>query len=369
MFRKISRKTWLFNLDCHVSVIADLKSGFRGLHATKVISWSLSGHNFVFRRIFTQPDPVAGINANSWSRMDSRDVEKFRTKYLKFLRCFDGFIVTHTPVFIEIFSTFKKPILVVVSTRYEHPYTTLPQRWQALDDALKAGSQCGRLTIVANNRGDADYFSDLVGLQIRVVPSLCDYIAYTDRKAPDLKIVQAKSEDFARRISIAIGGPWQTKREALGNRYSFSELGRVAAVVYIPYNTSTMTLFELATIGVPVLVPSASFLKRLASEEPGVMSELVFANNSRFLGKERSSGQNLTPGSASGDFLDWWIGRADFYDTALMPNVLQFESWSDPVFQTDFRLFRESVKKKVDTRNAALRAQRHELLANFVSGL
>jgi azurin len=47
-----------FNLDCHISVIADIKQIFENL-GHSVTSWSVSGHNWVFGRT---PDVVEVIN-------------------------------------------------------------------------------------------------------------------------------------------------------------------------------------------------------------------------------------------------------------------------------------------------------------------
>ena len=50
----------LFNLDCHISVIADLKKIFEDLNH-QVTSWSVSGHNWVFDR---EPSKVDVVNQN-----------------------------------------------------------------------------------------------------------------------------------------------------------------------------------------------------------------------------------------------------------------------------------------------------------------
>lgn len=53
-----------FNIDCHVSVIADLKKIFENL-GHEVTSWSISGHNWVFGNY---PKKIEIINEHSWRK-------------------------------------------------------------------------------------------------------------------------------------------------------------------------------------------------------------------------------------------------------------------------------------------------------------
>jgi len=75
----------------------------------------------------------------------------------------------------------------------------------------------------------------------------------------------------------------------------------------------------LATAGVPVTVPSRNLLKQMALNYSGVLSELSYFQI-RALGTQGLGIED--PNNYSSDlFYDWWLDRADFYDTKLMPNV------------------------------------------------
>lgn len=63
----------IFNLDCHVSVIADLKQIFENL-GHEVTSWSISGHNWIFNR---EKSKVDIINENTWMNLDDDVCERF----------------------------------------------------------------------------------------------------------------------------------------------------------------------------------------------------------------------------------------------------------------------------------------------------
>ena len=70
----------LFNLDLHISVIADLKSGLKS-HDANLISWSISSANRYNRKVFRVQDPVRVINGNNWASLDDDLIEKFSNYY------------------------------------------------------------------------------------------------------------------------------------------------------------------------------------------------------------------------------------------------------------------------------------------------
>mgnify|MGYP003351664753 CR=1 FL=1 len=56
-----------------------------------------------------------------------------------YLEQFDGFIVTHSPVFCLLFEKFCKPIILINSCRYEQPFswTNDIESWDWLNTKLK----------------------------------------------------------------------------------------------------------------------------------------------------------------------------------------------------------------------------------------
>jgi hypothetical protein len=59
-----------FNIDCHVSVISDIKNIFTEL-GHKVYNWSLSGHNWIFN--FSECNsPVGNSNTARNAASDSK---------------------------------------------------------------------------------------------------------------------------------------------------------------------------------------------------------------------------------------------------------------------------------------------------------
>ena len=98
----------IFNLDCHISVIADLKDIFESL-GNEVVSWSVSGHNWVFKREASKVDVV---NENTWHGLDQRMCDMFYERYKDELSVYDAFLCTYPPSFCMLYEKFKKPIIM-----------------------------------------------------------------------------------------------------------------------------------------------------------------------------------------------------------------------------------------------------------------
>ena len=82
----------LFNLDAHISVIADVENIFTHLYPEiEITKWSVSGHTWVFDE---QKDPVEVVNHQTWKQFDLEMIQQFQQRYDNFLRLFDGFILS-----------------------------------------------------------------------------------------------------------------------------------------------------------------------------------------------------------------------------------------------------------------------------------
>lgn len=358
----------IFNLDLHVSIIADLKSGAVPLDLS-VTSWSISGANRVFRKVLWAPDPVEVINATTWQKLNSDMIQDFRHRYNTFLRSFDGFVVTHTPFFAEIYDGLDKPVLAVAGTRYEWPLTLDRNRWKSFDEYIKSSTKSGKLFLVANNMGDTDYLQFHTGVTPRYVPSLCEYTGQNWDGLLSHYLVVARSTDLINQVSRITNNLWVDSQSVLGKNYSWADLARGKAIFVVPYNISTMTLFELATMGVPVVVPSPRLLKILRHKFSGVLSELSFMemNSMHIDGLGKDDPNNFL----SESYLDWWLNRADFYNSMLMPNVFVIDELEELnyihlIFDKHFSV---AYKSSISDRNASLFDTRRSLLGDFIDAL
>ena len=358
----------LFNLDLHVSVINDLMQS--PPLKSSVTNWSISNHNRIFRPKFPAPDPVAFINQNNWKRLDDEQIDRFLARYAKFLSKFDGFVVTYPTSFIQIFERLDKPIFSVTAIRYEWPFATSLQKWQTLDSSIESMVKSGKLQLHANNLGDSEYMWNYNSHLPEVIPSVCDYVLNQKPLAPHdgsdkrYAILQPErlSPDF---VSELRSKGFHPISEFFPGGYEFSDLGELDAVFFVPYNTSTMTLFELATLGTPVLIPEDEWLRELANplnSDADALSEVALSGTVQRIGTGFGLDLNdLTDRKV----VDWWLARADFADQKLMPNVSRVPS--------SFSMKELSVDRvsavELQKRNEKLIAERNGALTRFVQSL
>jgi hypothetical protein len=129
-----------------------------------------------------------------------------------------------------------------------------------------------------------------------------------------------------------------------------------------------MTLFEFATLGMPVFVPSKSLSFALARGFKGVFSEISFRDPSEELVHPQEPGF-LGADYTSEGYLDWWLDRADFSDPLLMPNVRIVNSLADKALSAPTGKVFSLLPQETVKRNAALSEKRFEFLDRFVRKL
>ena len=357
-----SHKIRIFNLDLHTSMIADLKMGFQECDVL-LISWNLSGNNRNFRKIFKIKDPVYPFSTKLWTEYNDLDFAKFRKRYGFFLSRFDAFVVCYPPAFVEIFAGFGKPILVNIGTRYEAPYTRNLDRWDSLNRTLKAGINSSQLTLIANNVGDADYLYHFTGIAPIVLPSLCDYTRVKWQGGQNANVIFCRNANLAHKIIAESEGQIITSRDLLGQNWHYKDLAELSSVTVIPYNISTMSLFEYATAGIPVRIPSALLLLELYSEYPDILNEVSFLGA---WGIEFAPTDDELQNYTNIETLKWWLKRADFYQPDLMPNVQVCETLSE--LTSIFPTSQDPSKymAKIEARNSRLSDDRTRVLTEFL---
>mgnify|MGYP003643928005 CR=1 FL=1 len=308
-----------FNLDLHISVIADIKNIFEEL-GHEVDDWSISGHSWVMGK---EPKQVKIINQNTWRNIDENLADQFYECYKEELSKYDGFIVTHTPCFSLLYEKFEKPIIVVASTRYEEPFSNNMAGWYKFNNYLQNGIDNKQIIPISNNKYDSKYTELFTGREWQTIPSLCEYTnsKYTGKK--DLFLYSSKFKS-----AMAVPKLVQKERE-LRSGYTWQELADYKGIVHVPYNASTMSIFEQYTSNIPLFFPNHDFLKDLRARygQNGVMSELswnqVFnhsSNSSIFVGLDDPNNYK------NNDMMMCWTKLADFYDKENMPHIQHFGS-------------------------------------------
>jgi hypothetical protein len=321
-----------FNIDCHVSVIADLKNIFTNL-GHEVTSWSLSGHTWVFNE---SPSNVKIIGSDKWKSLDQEKCDKFYETYKEELSQYDGFIVTYPTPFALLYEKFKKPIIVQIPIRYEYPFTTDSNKWIWLNEYLNEGVKSGKIILVSNNKYDKYYAESWLDNEVKYIPSLCEYTnAQYDLKSPNWLLNTRLMFDIE-------GANIKHKRQVLGSGYSWKDFYQYGGIVDFPYCNSTMSIFEQYTAGFPMLFPSKELLKELYFEyfDLGSNSVLYEMSFNRICSLPNSS--SLKPKNIDIDpndyksekTIDKFLSLCDYYDSEWMPAIKHFDDFDQLVEMT-----------------------------------
>ena len=161
----------IFNLDLHISVIADIQKILTDL-GHEVTSWNMSGHNWVFGRGKMATDVITQEN---WHNISEEMCDKFYDRYKDELSKYDAFLVTYAPVFAMLFEKWNKPIIMVAPIRYEVPYTLQPEQWEKFNTFIREAVDRGQLILIANNKYDVEYGKYFTDREWTHIPNICDY--------------------------------------------------------------------------------------------------------------------------------------------------------------------------------------------------
>jgi hypothetical protein len=311
------RRKILFSLDLHTSVVRDFTPLIKDFNVN-VIRWSISGSS----RLFNEPNlKLKIINSSTWKDLNMPMINKFQKKYSRFLEKQDGFILSYTFSFVDIFKKYGKPILGINATRYESPYTFKMNSFLDLNASLQ---NYQNLYLISNNIGDKDYLKYFTGLESQYIPSLCDYTVQ-NKPENDKWIIQCRNHDLAVNIA-SINRNIEPSFKIWPNGYSYKQLSIVKGIILIPYNISTMGMFELTTAGFPIRIPSDRLLIQLSSM-PGVLSELSYAQVHQRKVLQMNENSPMDP--TWDKFYNWWLERADWNNTDYFPNVSRFDSFEE----------------------------------------
>jgi len=329
-----------FNLDLHQSVIEDVRDIFRRLYGTSVMitNWSISEHNWVFKKPDTD---VQHINQHTWTTITEDRIRLFQETYEKELKTYDGFIVTHTPVFAMLFEKYGKPIIIVNSCRYDQPFCTT-RDMHMLDlfhRCLHRLQTEKRLYMISNNLADKRYLLSNAGIESLHIPSLCLYVnASYEPKKPQFVIYSGN------RSHIFPPHPLLVQKPAPG--YTWKELYEYRGLIHTPYDMSTMSIFEQYWAGVPLFFPTRRFYKELVAEDK---MEFISIYD---LGEEYFSEKDM----------DVWLDSSDWLR---LPGLYYYDSFNDLLqkIETFEDVHFEQRKEYIDTMKVTIIDQWRRLLS------
>lgn len=358
----LTNKIRLFNLDLHISVIEDIKYIFDTLCTNvEITDWSISGHTWVFNKSKMNVDH---INSDTWRNINMEMIYKFQDKYDEMLKKYDGFIVTHTPVFCLLFEKYDKPIYLVNSCRYVQPYCWNKNydMLKILDDSLKRMWDNKQLIAISNNKADQRFLELGTKIKSHHIPSLC---LYTNSKyncnSNKVIVMGTTRKDILPKIDNVV------YKDDLRGRYKWEDLYKYKAIILLPYEVSTMSLFEYYSANVPLFIPSKDFFKSL------ILTRKYPCIGSRYFNYQPPKCfDEAIDGYPGEKFLNFWLNKADYYDSNNMPHIIYFSSFDELqnlILSTDYKLVSGNMKLFNVSRKTNVYNNHKELISQHFPGI
>jgi hypothetical protein len=318
-----------FNLDLHISVIADLKQIFTDLGHT-VDDWCLSNHAWVMGR---QKNCVPLMTREDWRPqiLQKKLWDEFYDTYHSELDKYDAFICCYPPAFSLLYKRFHKPIIVDIPIRYEYPFHNSKEDWDFFNGYLREGVDQGKIILVANSMYDKKYTEAFLDREVTWIPSLCKYtgIKYQPKRDGWL-YYSTQPISFNKNTNIY----W--KPSVLRAGYNWQDLAEFKGIVHFPYNCSTMSIFEQYQAGIPLFFPRKEFLLYLYDHGFPVLDQLTW----RRIFKQSSKSPVIYKGEfdpndySSTEVLNYWLGYSDFYYPEALKHVIYFDDFDDLLRKT-----------------------------------
>lgn len=312
-----------FNIDLHISIIADMKKIFTDMgHIVNDIS--LSEHTWVFNR---KKDSIPMLDNERWRHLSPTQFsDHFHETYKDQLNDVDAFIVTYPPPFSLLYKHFNKPIIINNPIRYEWPFSFNKDYWEEFNEYLRDGVDKNKIILVANNLYDKYYMEDFIKREVEHIPSICDYYG---------SYYEPNDNDFiyySRDRIVDIKNSKVKYKDDLFTSHTHNDLVKFKGIIHIPYQISYMSIFEQYTSNIPLFIPTKEFLLQIYKEKKyNVLKEVSWNGyfnlpNQSFI---KYDGVYDPNDYKNMEAVEYWLKFADFYDEEWMPYIVYFNSFEE----------------------------------------
>ena len=368
------RKLVVWTSDHHSAPVLDFRSLVEPL-GVEFIDHS----QYFFCDYFCHCDGIwdfRGLTESNILEMNPEQISKFQKEYSTTdseIARVDAFAMFYCSSQYELFKPYNKSIISVTALRYEACRT--PRRWIELNDNLFEIFGKKKHVIGANNLYDREYIRYFTGLQVDLLPSFCVYtgsvynpvhnsfIFYPQRKGFEGSFAEIWSNEFNYYYKnknstfelFAIRSKFQ--------KYESSDLASHLGIVHIPYQTSTMSIFEQYRIGIPLFFAAYktfvrwNFKYRLAYDRTKV-GLAGFPNGSDI--PPHFSQRGIPDPNDEGDPEShvYWLRFSDFYT---LPHITYFDSIEDLV-----SILQEMTRERLVHISSQMRAFNRQVLKKLL---
>lgn len=372
----------LFGMDHHHAVLWDVKKILRPLGVQVDFVWLSDGRDPVNEAM---PCQIPGfLSSMDVYRKPADFPLSEETKRFILEDGYHGVLTAHSLVTCHRLKDLGLPMVHVNSTRFGNDWIQDPHKHKDLVTSIESLLKTNRLRIIHNNTGDRQYLHQYIPHiqtnQEVVIPSLCESLLRLRQKVPEKQKIliwdtrqvllqEDKSpfmKQFYMRVKQVLGDKIESQAILLAQNQKYLPEGYLdsyTAVVHIPYNISTMSMFEQVRANIPIWVPSKRLLKELWSneKEPNELSWCAFVPGSE---KNASTMDHVR----DPEIIQRWLDNADFYKKDVLPLVLEFDSieeFIEKAFSVDYQLLMDQAEDTQQKRREEITFAWEQVLQNF----
>lgn len=333
----------LWTTDYHIATIQDLHHLLEP-YGVKIIDKSLTPRCKMYNTCGNSTN-LKVLTQDNGMTLNPELIQEFFEAYKDdpVMKSVDAFVCYHPTAMCELYMPFNKSIIVVSSTRFELGRFEA-DRFKKWIENLQLIASDQKNFVGANNLYDARYIQYFTGIQVPILPSYCGYtggdynpikpgfLTFAGRNPPSPfhTFYRKKYNDTFFERQLPDKYRFQHFRSVY-NYFEFQDLANHEGVIFIPYQVSIMTIFELYRMNIPMFFPSYHLLCRWHYEH-SVIKERTFH---MFRFHERPNGSVVPAHPSQRDIPDpnndrdmdaihYWLRFADYY--SMLPHIIYFDS-------------------------------------------
>ncbi|ELU02146.1 hypothetical protein CAPTEDRAFT_206071 [Capitella teleta] len=289
------------------------------------------------------------INEKNGINLNHSLIPKFYDRYKDDwqMQQVDAFVCYHPTSMCELYIPFNRSIIVVASTRYEMGRQDR-DTWMKWNKNLQKLSQHPKNTIAANNLYDSKYIEYFTGIKAKLIPSICDYTNVTYNPSNNSFLLFAgrsgkSSSVFDKPYNEACARQNCSELSIVNSKtlpvpYKYEDIVRYQGFVLIPYQVSTMSLFEHYRMNVPIFAPSVELLiewhqkHNILREKTwnGVTNQTIISPGSHISAHDSQKHLPDPNNDTDVESLKYWIPFSDFYQ---WPHVIIFNTLDELIIK------------------------------------
>lgn len=278
------------------------------------------------------------------------------------------FLCTYPATMCELYVGFDRPLIIYISSRYEHGKYTVA-KWRQWNGLLKSIANDRQNRILASNIYDARYLQYFTGISATVIPLQCGYINATYSSTKNTVLLSVSlfpnfDEFFLHKFENAMQNNSDYFKLSLSeNEMWFSASRSHIGVIHIPYDAVSKHFCEDYAKNIPIFIPNIELVIDWHFQYD-ILSQLTW-NSIRKLMGENASRSPLPPADVglrgipdpnenqNKKSITYWLELTDFYQS---PNVIFFSSFDDlrkKLETVDFHEISRKMRKENERKKVA----------------